>query len=273
MADSSLMQWPSKTTAEEIYGESNLATIKMVTLAPELPGTMDLIGRLTWQEQGSGIVVSLGHSNADYKTSAFALMVGATALTHVFNAMPPLNHRDPGLAGTIASKHSPYYSIIADGIHLHPSIVAMAYRADPERCMLITDSIEMAGMPDGIYPGHAQIPLEQQKTGSRVTIKGTDTLIGSCIGMDECVRNLKKFAQCTLAQAVRCATENIAHLMELNDRGTLQPGKRADLVILDKEGNVKELWIKGRCVNNPAETPKQAETGADSMSVDVNVPT
>ena len=240
-----------------MYGEPNIPTIKMVTLAPELPDAMGLLSRLSWGMAGHQIIVSLGHSSADYKTAAFALTCGAKALTHVFNAMTPLNHREPGLAGTISSKHAPYFSVIADGIHLHPATVSMAFRANPARCMLITDSIEMAGMPDGIYPGHNQIPFEQQKEGNKVTIKGTDTLIGSCIGIDECVRNLMKFSSCTLAQAVRCATENIANLMRIHDRGILQPGKRADFIIMDKEAHVKEVWLGGQCVCNMHQAPSK----------------
>ena len=121
--------------------------------------------------------------------------------------MEPFNHRSPGLAGLISSPQKPYYSMIADGIHLHPAVVSMAFRANPERCILITDSVEMAGKPDGVYPGHAQVPHVQKKVGNKVTIDGTDTLIGSCIGLDECVRNLVSYSGCSLAEAIRCVTE------------------------------------------------------------------
>lgn len=244
--DASLMQFPDSTHAAAIYGCENLgSSVKMVTLAPELPGSLEAVKSLV---QDHGIIVALGHSAADFDTGLNALEAGASTLTHVFNAMNPLHHRTPGLAGLITSPKAPYFSIIPDGIHLHPAIVSMAYRANPGKCILITDSIEMAGMPDGQYPGHAQIPHIQRKKGNRVTINGTDTLIGSCIGLDECVRNLSRYSGCSLAEAIQCVTENIANLMGLRDRGILAAGRRADLVVLDMDGHVQEVWIEGRQV-------------------------
>ena len=243
VVDESLMQVPDLTSEEEIYGGTDaIANIKMVTVAPELPGATNLINRLT---NDHGIVVSLGHSSAGYDTGLAGLTAGAKALTHVFNAMDPLHHRQPGLGGLISSPRSPYYSIIPDGIHLHPATVTLAYRANPEKCILITDSIEMAGMPDGLYPGHAQIPHPQKKDGNKVTIADTDTLIGSCISLDECVRNLSLWSSCSLSKAIRCATENVARLMGLEDRGILEPGRRADFVVLNDQGYVQQTWLEG----------------------------
>lgn len=234
---------PTSTTAESLYGASNLEfTIKLVTLAPELEGSTALIKELTARNTR----VSLGHSTADYDTGATALSAGASALTHVFNAMPPLHHREPGLAGLISSPQSPYYSIIADSIHLHPSTVAMAYRANPKKAILITDAIELAGLSDGVYPGNAQIAHKQEKKGNRVVLEGTDTLIGSCCGLDECVRNLVKFSGCELAEAVQCVTENVADMMGLEDRGRLSEGRRADFVVLNDQGEVLQTWISGK---------------------------
>ena len=216
--------------------------VKMVTLAPEVAGAVSLIKDF----HGRGIVVSLGHSAATYEIGTEALEAGATMLTHVFNAMDPLHHRAPSLPGLIVSKHAPFYSVIADGIHLHPAVVAIAFRSNPDKCILISDSIELAGMPDGVYPGHAQIPQSQQKHGGKVTIRGTETLIGSCCGMDECVRNLVHMSDCTWPEAIRCASENIVELMDVKDRGKIEPGRRADFVILDVEGNVTHTWINGQ---------------------------
>ncbi|KAA6415102.1 MAG: N-acetylglucosamine-6-phosphate deacetylase [Lasallia pustulata] len=241
--DSSLMQSPIDSSPTIVYGESNIrSNIKMVTLAPELPGSLDLIRTLT---RDHGIVVSLGHSAATYECGIEALRAGAQTLTHVFNAMNPLHHRTPGLAGLIASPAAPFYSLIPDGIHLHPATLTLAFRANPERCILITDSIEMAGLPDGLYPGHSQIPREQRKEGNKVTIDGTDTLIGSCSSIDECVRNLMGWSGCSLPEAVRCVTENFANLMKDQERGMLEQGRRADFVLLDSDGYVLQTWIKG----------------------------
>ncbi|KAL9603619.1 MAG: hypothetical protein Q9179_002137 [Wetmoreana sp. 5 TL-2023] len=244
--DTTLMQTPSQSSIKEIYGNGkSVSAIKLVTLAPELEGSTALIETLTEER---GIKVSLGHSAADFDTGVAAVQAGAKSLTHVFNAMNPLHHRTPGLAGLIASRESPYFSVIADGIHLHPATLAMAYRANPPKCILITDSVEMAGLPDGLYPGHAQIPHQQRKQGNKVTIEGTDTLIGSCSSLDECMRNLKQWSGCSLAQSVRCATENIANMMELGDRGMIDEGRRADFVVLDDTGQVLETWIGGKQV-------------------------
>lgn len=237
------MQIPDQCPLSQVYGDVHtMSSVKLVTLAPELSGSLDLIRELT---QGRGIRVSLGHSAADYESGVSALKAGANTLTHVFNAMKPLHHRNPGLAGLLASEEAPYYSLIPDGIHLHPATLTMAYRANPEKCILITDSVEMAGLPDGIYPGHSQVPHQQRKVGNRVTVDGTDTLIGSCCSIDECVRNLAQWSGCGLAQAIRCATENITNLMGEDRRGMIEVGRRADFVLLDAHGFVLETWIKG----------------------------
>ena len=112
--------------------------------------------------------------------------------------------------------------------------------------MLITDSIELAGLPDGVYPGHSQISHQQRKVGNKVTIEGTDTLIGSCCTLDECVRNMVSLTGCTLAESVRCVTENIAEMMGERKRGALEPGRRADFAILDDHGKVKATWMAGK---------------------------
>ncbi|KAK3670337.1 hypothetical protein LTR78_009791 [Recurvomyces mirabilis] len=239
---------------EEIYGSTAKSNdvLKIVTIAPELEGTPKLVSDLT----SKSIRVSLGHSSASYAHGLEAVKAGATCLTHTLNAMASLHHRDPGLAGLVTASpstlqkpsDSPYFSIIPDGNHLHPSVATMLFRSNPEKCIIITDSIELAGLPDGTYPGHSQIPHNQTKLGTKVVIEGTDTLIGGCAGLDECVRNVMQWSGCGVAEAVRCVTENVASLMGLKDRGFLAVGKRADLVLLDEEGRVKETWIQGRQV-------------------------
>ncbi|KAL8716628.1 MAG: hypothetical protein Q9225_006061, partial [Loekoesia sp. 1 TL-2023] len=194
--NASLMQNPSQSSISDIYGTTS--SIKLITLAPELPSSDSIITHLT---QSTDIRISLGHSAASYNTGLSALKSGAKCLTHVFNAMEPLHHRSPGLAGLIAlplhhekaeedgekdeqKLDPPYFSLIPDGIHLHPSTLTLAFRSNPTHCILITDSIELAGLPDGLYAGNAQIPHQQRKVGNRVTIEGTETLIGSCCGLD-----------------------------------------------------------------------------------------
>jgi N-acetylglucosamine-6-phosphate deacetylase len=244
--NSSLFQHPSSSSPKDIYGSSNLPIIKLVTLAPELPESEKLIRDLT----GRGLVVSMGHSAATYEEGIKGLEAGATALTHLMNAMTPLHHRNPGLAGliTLPGLVVPHYSMIPDGCHVHPRILTLLHRANPSKSILITDSIELAGLEDGIYPGHAQISFNQEKKGDYVTIEGTDTLIGSCISLQKCVRNLMEWSGCGIAEAVRCVTENVVSLMGVDDRGVLEPGKRADFVVLDDDGFVTQTWIAGKKV-------------------------
>jgi N-acetylglucosamine-6-phosphate deacetylase len=236
---------------EQVYGDvaSSSSTLKLVTLAPELENANLLVQKLTQ----NGIRVSLGHSTASYSQGLAALQAGATCLTHTLNAMAPLHHRDPGLAGLVTvapstTSESPYFSIITDGNHLHPSVATMLFRANPGKCIVITDSIELAGLPDGSYPGHAQIPHNQVKQGSRVVIEGTETLIGGCAGLGECVQNLLKWSGCEVAEAVRCATENVVDFMGDDDRGKLEVGRRADFVVMGNDGEVLQTWISGEKV-------------------------
>lgn len=155
--DAANMHIPSSTALESIYGAQNLSgSIRVLTMAPELPGAIPHIETLT---KDYGIRVSMGHSAATHKQGIEGMKAGASLLTHTFNAMNPLHHREPGLAGLISDPSPPYFSLIADAIHLHPRIVGIAYRSSPSHCILITDSIELSGLPDGIHPGHAQIPV------------------------------------------------------------------------------------------------------------------
>ncbi|GAB7352817.1 hypothetical protein MBLNU459_g3432t1 [Dothideomycetes sp. NU459] len=232
-------------TPSAVYGPSGLnsSTLKLVTLAPELQSSTPLIKTLT----SAGIKVSLGHSSASYDQGLSALDAGATCLTHTLNAMAPLHHRDPGLAGLVTKPGatSPYFSIIPDGNHLHPAVATMLFRANPQKCIVITDSIELAGLADGLHPGHAQIPHQQRKAGSRVTIDGTDTLIGGCASLQECVQNLMRWSGCGVAEAVRCVTENVADMMGDATRGKLEAGRRADFVVLNDDGEVLQTWVAG----------------------------
>jgi N-acetylglucosamine-6-phosphate deacetylase len=241
--DASYLQIPTEISPSKLYDDSNLHdAIKLITLAPELPGATALIGQL--QEDYPHIVISLGHSAGTYEEGLAAVQMGARALTHVFNAMSPLHHRDPGLAGLMTTGKC-YFSIIPDGIHLHPSVLTLCMRAEPQKCVFITDSIELAGLADGVHPGHGQILGNQYKQGNKVTMEGTDTLIGSCCTLDECVRNAVAFSGCNLAEAVQCVTENIANMMGESKRGKLEPGRRADFVVLNGDGFVQETWMGG----------------------------
>ncbi len=136
----------------------------------------------------------------------------------------------------------------------------MAFRTNRERCVLISDAVEMAGLPDGVYPGHAKIPHRRRKRRNKVTLEGTETLIGSCISVDDCVRNLHEWSGCPLAEAVRCASENTAALMEDNERGVIEEGRKADFVVLDDSGKVIQTWIRGEMVYEAPGSGNRYET-------------
>jgi len=241
--------------------------VELVTVAPDLPQSSSLVKSLA----SSGTVVSLGHSPASYADGLVALKAGATALTHTLNAMAPLQSRDPGLAGLLGLPHtpssadqpaSPYFSLIPDGLHIHPSMLSLLHRSNPRKSILITDSIELAGLPDGIYPGHAQIPQPQRKRGTRATIAGTDTLIGGCISLQEGVRNLMAWSGCDIAEAVGTVTENVAAMMGVDGVGgcgVLKEGRRADLAVLSEEGVVLQTWVAGRKVWDKEEAEGDAD--------------
>ncbi len=251
------MQNPAESSVESIYGDHEaLSAIKMVTLAPELGNSLEVIRNLTKR----GIVVSLGHTAADYDTGMRALRAGAKMLTHVYNAMNSFSHRSPGVAGLVSSLEAPYFSLIAED--LHPAALAMTFRANREKCILISNADELAGLPDRGYPGHAQIPHRlhsQKKWSEKVTFEGNENLIGSCKSVEESVQNLRKCSGCSLAEAVRCASENIAALMSDEERGLIEEGRKADFVVLSDGGKVQQTWLKGEMVY---EAPELSDTYA-----------
>ena len=156
----------------------------MITLAPELVGAMETIQYLT----SHGVMISIGHTRADYEQTVTAVKAGANMITHMFNAMNPLHHRDPGPFGTITlakdranfehllPRDRPYFGIIADGIHLHPASVSLAYSAHPRGLVLVTDAVMFMGCEDGVYDWNNGQKVE--KRGSKVTLEGTDTIAG-----------------------------------------------------------------------------------------------
>ena len=263
---------PATHNYREVYGEENLRdVIRYITLAPELDGAIEMIKDI--KRSFPHIVVSIGHSSATYEQAVAAVQAGATSITHLFNAMTALGHREPGIPGLmgvapslIASEagteeQTPFFTIIPDAVHLHPAILRLALNTKPERCILITDSIELAGFPDGIYPPNGQITYAQRKLGNRATnvvdvSKGEkETLIGSCITLSEGVRIMMNTADVNLAQAVQAASTNIATLMKDGMRGSLEVGKRADLVVFDKTGHVKQTWIAGKLIWSTGSPP------------------
>lgn len=330
-------------TFEEVYGADNLVDaedwtmaggsqvtgVRIITAAPEIDGVMGVISKLTRR----GIVMSIGHSIATSDVATNAVRNGSTLITHLFNAMPQLHHRDPSiigllgaspylsstfapspaparisnglrsigseaidenntppqspahllqqrfsamapaLSGTVTPLHvnesktqktvsdaqeykaqtldfeRPFYDLIVDGVHCHPNSIRLAYASYPERCILITDAMKILdpNLRDGVYEWREG--KRYVKEGDKLYLEGTNTLAGSLVPLDKCVRNLTKFTGCSIGEAIKCATFNPAKCLNIeNKKGTLRPGADADLIVLDRHGNVLSTWVKGKKV-------------------------
>ncbi|KAH9888475.1 Metallo-dependent hydrolase [Cubamyces lactineus] len=328
---------------EDVYGKDNLAEsedwlmagdaqdavgVRVITAAPEVDGVMASVEELVRR----GVVFSIGHSIATTDIATAAVQRGARLITHLFNAMPQLHHRDPSIIGLLgASPHlsspqspqsptspssptsgfptaalaglqrvpslvkraaaqegpkatseafddvqtppqtpvlraqegfelglqkgkvadlafeRPFYEMIVDGIHSHPNSVRLAYSAYPDGCILITDAMKILdpNLKDGVHAWRDGKRFV--KDGDKLYLEGTDTLAGSVVTLDKCVRNFSRFTGCSLGEAIRCATFNPARCLGIERRkGTLRPGADADLVVLDRKGKVLSTWVGGR---------------------------
>jgi len=213
--------------------------VRMVTIAPELPGAMEVIAEAARQQ----VSVSIGHSDATMSVAQDAVNAGARHATHTFNAMRPLDHRDPGILGEVLSDDRLSADIIADGIHVAPPVVQIFLRAKgAERAVLITDAISATGMPDGTY----QLgPIQVEVKNGKCTANGS--LAGSVLTMDRAVRNVMQFARWNLKDAIRAATLNAARAAGLAGKeGFLASGASADFVVLSPAGEVRKTVIRGR---------------------------
>jgi N-acetylglucosamine-6-phosphate deacetylase len=224
------------------FWQGSAGTIRMMTIAPELPGAVETIRHA----RTLGVHSSLGHSNATYQEAQSGILAGADHATHTFNAMRALDHRAPGILGAVLENDALTADIIADGIHVHPSVLNLFLRAKGgDRAILITDAISAAGMPDGVY---SLGDLEVQVSNGRCEYQGK--LAGSVLTLDRAVRNVMSFAGWQLQQAVRLATLNPAQRLGISDqRGLLATGRRADLVVLTPEGQVAHTIIAGEIAN------------------------
>jgi N-acetylglucosamine-6-phosphate deacetylase len=212
--------------------------VKMLTIAPEIPGAMEVIPEAAKR----GVCVSIGHSDAEMPIAKAAVAAGARHATHTFNAMRPLDHREPGIIGEVLSDDSITADLIADGIHVDPAVVKVFLEAKgPERAVLITDGISATGMPDGRYKLG---PIEVDVKDGKCTANGS--LAGSVLTMDRAVRNVTKFSNWGLRDAVRAATFNPAKAVGLSGNyGVLAAGARADFNVLSSEGNVIKTIVGG----------------------------
>lgn len=270
------IQPPSQglSSVHETYGteSSNEALtnsgVVIVTLAPEIDGAIEAIRGL----KDEGAVVAIGHTDADLTQGKQGLEAGATLITHLFNAMRGFHHRNPGLLGLLVPPadggcvstpvvttssvgyenpcrelcdQRPYYSVIADGIHSHPLSLRLAHTLHPTGAILVTDAMSAMGLGDGT---HALGTETVSVRGKKATITGSDTLAGSVMSMDECVKSYRKYTGCTTAEALRAATLRPAKVLGCEDQmGRIKVGLQADLVLLHGDSlHVLGTWVRGR---------------------------
>ena len=219
--------------------------VRLVTAAPEEAGALEFIRAAA----EAGIAVSVGHTVADYDTAKAAFAAGADHVTHLYNGMPPMHHRAPGVIGAAFDSPGVMAELICDGVHIHGAMVRLAFRLfGAERMILISDSLRAAGMPDGRYPFGGQ---EIEVHGNRATIVGhPETLAGSVTSLMGCLRQAAAFG-IPLADAVRAASYNPAKSIRIDDRaGSLEEGKEASIVLLDRKTlAVRKIIFKGMPVN------------------------
>jgi N-acetylglucosamine-6-phosphate deacetylase len=209
--------------------------VRIVTIAPELDGAVDATRMLV----DKGIVVSLGHSAATLEQVTACIDAGATMVTHLFNGMPPLHHREPGIVGAALTDDRVVAGLIADLVHVHPTAIAVAFRAKPGRIALVTDAVGWRGARIG------RIEIVHDGTAPRLP---DGTLAGSSLTMDAAIRNVVDVAGIALEDALVAASTTPARLIGLSDRGAIEPGRRADLVALDGDLGVDGVWLAGEQV-------------------------
>ncbi len=211
--------------------------VALVTLAPELPGALPLVRELV----GRGVVVAAGHTDATAEEAAAAIEAGVSFVTHLFNAMAPLHHRSPGLAGVALADGRVRAGVIADGVHLHPLTVAVAWRSLGPRLVLVTDAVAALGSHERTrLAGRA---LSQSPEGVRLA---DGTLAGSDLSMDRAVRNLVELTGCPLRDAAAAASAAPAAVLGRGALGRLAPGARGDVVVLTSAGEVAATVIGGQ---------------------------
>jgi N-acetylglucosamine-6-phosphate deacetylase len=211
--------------------------IRLMTLAPELSHGLDLVRHAT----AAGVRVSLGHSNATLAETDAAIEAGASSATHLFNAMRALDHREPGIAGTILQRDDAFAELICDGVHVHPAFVRLWMKMKgEERAILVTDGMSAMGMPDGTYTlGDFDVEVK-----GGVCLVG-ETLAGSVLTMDKAVANVQEFTGVSLATAVRLASRNPAAMLGMTHLTEMKPGDAADFNVFNDAGRMTGRIRKG----------------------------
>lgn len=237
--DLSQIRKPCKEEIDEILDITGNA-LKIVSIAPEIDGAMEFI-----KNYNDKFVISMGHTDSDYETGKQAINCGATSVTHTFNAMRPLHHRNPNMIGA-AFGSDIFMELICDGFHVHPEMVKTAYKlCGPERLVLITDSLSSAGVADGIYH---ECGIEIfVKDGKAMMADGT--IAGGTTPLFMCMKNLVSYGV-PFNNAVKCASINPARAARIDDKyGSITVGKSADFLVLDSEFNLKSVYVRGEKIH------------------------
>lgn len=214
--------------------------VAIVTVAPELDGALAMIATLVDQ----GVVVSIGHSEADHATAILALDAGASLGTHLFNAMPPMTGREPGIAGALLMAPEARFGVIVDRIHLADEMVRLAWEVAPDRFIAITDAISALGMQEGEH--HIGSIAVTVADGAARNADGN--LAGSVLTMDEALRNLIAVTGASLATAVAACTSTPAQVLNRSDIGNLNGGSRGDVVLIG-DGGIVATVVGGRILH------------------------
>ncbi len=238
--DPALLALPDVDTVERLV-EAGRGQLRMVTIAPELPGATEAIRRLV----GHGVVVAIGHTDATYDQARAALDAGASVGTHLFNTMRPLHHREPGPIAALLEHPDASVELICDGVHVHPAMVGLAAAGKRHQTVLVTDAMAAACSADGDYR-LGSLDVEVRDGVARLREGGA--IAGSTATMAGSVRFAVGEAGLSLEDAVRAATATPAALHGLTQVGTLRPGSRADLVVLDDDLAVRRVMHRGTWV-------------------------
>ncbi|KUH81596.1 MULTISPECIES: N-acetylglucosamine-6-phosphate deacetylase [unclassified Mycobacterium] len=239
--DSTLLRNPDPAEIDALLAAAD-GTIRMVTLAPELPGSQDAITRLA----DADVIVAIGHTDTSYDDAKRAIELGATVGTHVFNGMRPLHHRDPGPALALLEEPRVTVELIADGVHVHPALVRQVIETvGPDRVALITDAMAAAGLPDGPFRIGA---LEVEVTERIARVRGTSTIAGSTATMDQLFRTAVGQlggSDEALAKAARMTATTPARALRIDRVGSLRVGMDANCVVLDEDLHVHQVMLDG----------------------------
>jgi N-acetylglucosamine-6-phosphate deacetylase len=229
-------------TLDDVLAELlSAGAVRLVTVAPERPGALALIGRL----RQAGVTVSLGHTDATFEQAVAAIDAGATLATHLFNAMSPLHHRAPGAVGAALADDRLTVMLIADGVHVHPAALNVALRSKgPERVALVTDAIAAAGAPPGRY---ALAGVDVVSDGQTARL-GDGTLAGSTLTLDRAVRMMAGLAGARLEEALAMASTVPAAAIGLADTGRIAVGQAADLALWSAAMEVTATIVGGEAV-------------------------